>query len=170
MMKTLKILLFFTIFTMTIGNVNSQNTDQMKMDSLIESYKNLTDKENKYNIEFVENKNTLIFKFKTQNSEEIGYKVILTDIHPQGIFRYESENKTFIRILSIDNGHRFIKEKFRNGFRISNTTNVIDIGLPKIVDIEKAEKVIKDLKIVLEKPITEPDETQIVGPKSKNGN
>ncbi|PKQ46770.1 hypothetical protein CSW08_01305 [Confluentibacter flavum] len=164
-MKILKILLCFAIFTMTVENVNSQNTNQMKMDSLIESYKNLTDKENEYNIEFVENKNTLIFKFKTQNSEQIGYKVILTDIHPQGIFRYESDNKTFLRILSIDNGHRFIKEKFRNGFRVSNTTNVIDIGLPKIVDLEKTDKVIRDLKSVLEKPVTESDEIQIVEPK-----
>ncbi|GAA4281919.1 hypothetical protein [Gaetbulibacter aestuarii] len=169
-MKTVKILLCFAFMTIIIGNVKSQNTNQMKMDSLIESYKNLTDKENDYNIEFVENKNTLIFKFKTQNSEEIGYKVILTDIHPQGIFRFESDNKTFIRILSIDNGHRFIKEKFRNGFRVSNTTNVIDIGLPKIVDLEKTDRVIRDLKSVLEKPVTESDEIQIVGPKSKNGN
>jgi hypothetical protein len=169
-MKRVKILLCFALITMIIGNAKSQNTNQMKMDSLIESYKNLTDKENEYNIEFVENKNTLIFKFKTQNSEEIGYKVILTDIHPQGIFRFESDNKTFIRILSIDNGHRFIKEKFRNGFRVSNTTNVIDIRLPKIEDLEKTDKVIRDLKSVLEKPVTESDEIQIVGPKSKNGN
>ena len=115
------------------------------MESLIESYKDLTDKNNEYKMEFVANKNTLIFKFKTQNSEEIGYKAILTDIHPQGIFRFESDNKNFIRILSIDNGHRFIKEKFRNGFRVSNTTNIIDIELPKNTDLEKTDKVIRDL-------------------------
>lgn len=168
-MKTVKFLLCFAFITMIIGNAKSQDINQMKMDSLIESYKNLTDKEDEYNIEFVENKNTLIFKFKTQNSEEIGYKVILTDIHPQGIFRFESDNKTFIRILSIDNGHRFIKEKFRNGFRVANTTNVIDIELPKIVDLGRTDKVIRDLKNVLEKPVTESDEIQIAIPKLKNG-
>ena len=162
--------MFFVFISTIVGNGFSQNTNQMKMDSLIESYKDLTDKNNEYKIEFVENKNTLIFKFKTQDSEEIGYKAILTDIHPQGVFRYESDNKNFIRILSIDNGHRFIKEKFRNGFRVSNTTNVIDIELPKNVDLEKTDKVIRDLKSVLEKPATESDEIQIVGPKSKNGN
>ena len=140
------------------------------MDSLIESYKKLTDKKNEYKIEFIENKNTLIFKFKTQNSEEIGYKAILTDIHPQGIFRFELENKNYIRILSIDNGHRFIKEKFRNGFRVSNTTNIIDIELTNDIYLEKVDKVIRELKSVLEKPVTESNEIQIVIPKSKNGN
>src|SRR5690606_21355536 len=127
----------------------SQNKNQMKIGSLIESYKNLTDNENEYNIEFLENKNTLIFKFKNQNSKEIRYKAILTDIHPQGIFRFELDNKIFLRILSIDNGHRFIKEKFINGFRVSNTTNIIDIELPKNTNLEKTEKVIRDLKNVL---------------------
>ncbi len=153
---------------MIVGNINSQNTNRMKMDSLIESYKNLSDKKNGYNIEFVENKNTLILKFQVQNSEEIEYKAILTDIHPQGIFLFELENKNFIRILSIDNGHRFIKEKFRNGFRVSNTTNIIDIELIKKVDLEKIDKVIGDLKSILEKPVTESDEIQIIVPKSKN--
>ena len=153
---------------MIVGNINSQNTNRMKMDSLIQSYKNLSDKKNGYNIEFVENKNTLILKFQVQNSEEIEYKAILTDIHPQGIFLFELENKNFIRILSIDNGHRFIKEKFRNGFRVSNTTNIIDIELIKKVDLEKIDKVIGDLKSILEKPVTESDEIQIIVPKSKN--
>jgi len=155
---------------MIVGNVKSQNKNRMKMDSLIESYKKLTDKKNEYKIEFIENKNTLIFKFKTQNSEEIGYKAILTDIHPQGIFRFELENKNYIRILSIDNGHRFIKEKFRNGFRVSNTTNIIDIELTNDIYLEKVDKVIRELKSVLEKPVTESNEIQIVIPKSKNGN
>ena len=153
---------------MIVGNINSQNTNRMKMDSLIQSYKNLSDKKNGYNIEFVENKNTLILKFQVQNSEEIEYKAILTDIHPQGIFLFELENKNFIRILSIDDGHRFIKEKFRNGFRVSNTTNIIDIELIKKVDLEKIDKVIGDLKSILEKPVTESDEIQIIVPKSKN--
>ena len=137
----------------------------MKIDSLIESYENLIDKNNEYKIEFVENKNTLIFKFKTQNSEEIGYKAILADIHPQGIFRFESDHKNYIRILSIDNGHRFIKERFRNGLRVSNTTNIIDIEVAKNTDLEKIDNVIRALKSVLEKPIMEPEEIQIVVPK-----
>ena len=149
---------------MIIGNAKSQNTNQMKMDSLIESYKNLTDIENEYNIDFVENKNTLIFNFKTQDSEEIRYKAILTDIHPQGLFRFESDNKNFIRILSIDNGHRFIKD----GFKVSYTTNIIDIELPKNIDLKKVDRVIKDLKSVLKKPVIESDEIIIVGPESKN--
>lgn len=167
-MKILRNLLGFAFII--VGNVNGQDINRAKMESLIESCKNLTDKQNEYEIEFDENKNTLIFKFKTQDSEEIGYKAILTDIHPQGIFRFELENKNFIRILSIDNGHRFIKEKFRNGFRVSNTTNIIDIELTKSIDLEKFDKVIEDLKNVLEKPVAESDEIQIVGPKSKNGN
>ena len=163
-MKTVKILLCFAFITIIVGNVNSQNKNQMKMDSLIESFKHLTDKKNEYNIEFVENKNTLIFNFKTQDSEEIRYKAILTDIHPQGIFRFESDNKTFIRILSIDNGHRFIKD----GFKVSHTTNIIDIELAKNIDLKKVERVIKDLKSVLKKPVIESDEIIIVGPESKN--
>ena len=169
-MKILKILLCFTFITMIIGNVNSQNENTMKMDSLFKSYENLSDKKNEYKIVFVEDKNTFIFKFKTLDSEEIGYKAILTDIHPQGIFCFEMDNKNFIRILSIDNGHRFIKEKFRNGFRVSNTTNIIDIEITKNTDLGKIDKVIRDLKGVMEKPVTESDEIQIVVPKSTNGN
>ena len=152
------------IFKMTIGNINSQNSNQIKMDSLIESFTNLTEEKNEYDIEFVENKNTLIFKFKTENSKEIGYKAILTDINPLGIFLFESNQKAFIRILSIDNGHRFIKQNFN----YSNTTNVIDIELPKNVDLEKTNKVIENLKSVLEKPKTESDDIQIITSKSKN--
>ena len=149
---------------MIIGNVNSQNINRNNIRSLIKSYENLSDKKNEYKIEFVENKNTLILKFKTQNSEEIGYKAILTDIHPQGIFVFTSGNIDFIRILSIDNGHRFIKD----GFRVSNTTNIIDIELTKNIDLEKVDRVIKDFKSVLEKPVIESDEIQIVVPKSSN--
>ena len=155
---------------MIVGNVKSQSKNLMKISSFIESYKKLSDKKNKYKIEYVENKNTLIFKFKTQDSEEIGYKAILTDIHPQGVFRIELLNKNFIRVLSIDNGHRFIKEKFRNGFRVSNTTNTIDIELPNKINLEKVKKIIKDLKRALKKPVIESDEIQITLPKSKKRN
>jgi hypothetical protein len=165
-MKILNVILYLAIFKMTIGCINGQNTNQIKMDSLIESYTNLTDNKNEYTIKFIENKNTLIFNFKTENSKEIGYKVILTDINPLGVFLFESDKKTFIRILSIDSGHRFIKQNIN----YSNTTNVIDIELPKNVNLEKANKVIENLKSVLVKPAKESDDIQIITSKSKKGN
>jgi hypothetical protein len=165
-MKILNIILCLAIFKMTVGSINGQNTNQKKMDSLIESYTNLTDKKNDYNIEFIENKNTLIFNFKTESSREIGYKAILTDINPLGVFLFESDKKTFIRILSIDSGHRFIKQNIN----YSNTTNVIDIELPKNVNLEKANKVIESLKSILVKPEKESDDIQIITSKSKKGN
>src|SRR5690606_34023605 len=107
-----------------------------------------------------------------ENSEEIGYKAIMTDIHPLGIFTFKSNSTNYIRVLSIDNGHRFIKEKFRNGFRLSNTTNIIDIELSKDIDFVQVTKVLKRMKNILEKPENKPEEIQIAVPKSpiKNSN
>ena len=155
----MKIFLSFLFVTMMVCNVKSQN---ISVDSLIKSFENLTDKENEYKMKYIENKNTLIFKSKTADSKELFYKAILTDIHPEGIFIFESDNNYFLRVLSIDNGHRFIKERFPNGFRVSNTTNIIDIKLPKVADFEKVNKVVAIFKDYLKKPETKTDDNQII--------
>ncbi len=166
-MKITKTFLGFLFATLVVCNVKGQTTD---IDSLIKSFKSLSDQENEYEMEFVENKNTFLLKSKTADSKELFYKAILTDIHPEGIFIFESDNNYFLRILSIDNGSRFIKERFPNGFRRSNTTNIIDIKLSKTGDFGNVRQVIATFKNFLQEPKTENDDIQIIDFNSFNKN
>ncbi|MEM9547600.1 MAG: hypothetical protein AAGA77_16590, partial [Bacteroidota bacterium] len=56
-----------------------------------------------------------------------GLKMLIKDIHPEGIFLLSEKGGNKVRILTIDNGHKFIEEHFRNEFRVSKTTNLVDI-------------------------------------------
>ena len=93
-------------------------------------------------------------------------KLIKSDIHPEGIFLYESDNKVYIRFLSIHNGKVFIEEKFINGYRKSKTTNIVEIGDLSFVDrslllrfVEKFKNIflVKNLKkqsVIVRPPAT----------------
>lgn len=150
---------------------NCQTENKAELNNLITSFENLSSKKANYELEYVGEKKTFYFKFKIEKSEEITYKVIKSDMHPEGIFLFKSKDGDFIRILSIDNGHRFIREKFINGFRLSHTTNLIDIRILSNSNQSEIDTVIANLKNVLKKIKPEIEEIQIfVAPESETGN
>jgi len=167
-MKKIKFVFSLVIILITLENLSCQEISKNKIDDLIISFESLSESNAVYKLEYIEKKGTLFFKIKLPNSEEIGYKVILTDIHPEGIFTIKINEKNNIRILSVDNGHRFIKEKFRGGYRVSNTTNIIDIEILQNTNSFLIDEVIKNLKMILKEEENENVDIQIIVPKNKN--
>lgn len=80
-----------------------------------------------YDLDYIEEKEIIYLTFYKDSVIKRGLKMLIKDIHPEGIFLISKDGRNTIRILSIDNGHKFIEENFRNGFRLSKTTNLVDI-------------------------------------------
>lgn len=167
-MRRIRILIGLVFMLTSAEKVHCQITDKRKINTLTKTYENLSCKDELYKLEYITNVNTFIFKLAISDSKEIGYKVMLTDIHPEGIFSIELDGKTYIRILSIDNGNRFIKEKFTNGFRFGTTTNIIDIEILECTSPFKIKKVINELKALLASKNIEPEKIQAFELKKTN--
>jgi len=151
--------------------VSCKTVAQKKSDSPIENslkaFNSMTNESSKYELDFIDENNTLYFKYELGEKKRFGYKANLDDIHPEGIFIIEKENKTFLKILSINNQKVFIKEKFRGEFRLGNNTNIIEIELPENIK-ENLNQLVENLKSIF---VEEEKETpiQIVEPpRTKN--
>lgn len=145
---------------------------QIKSDSPIEnstfSFNSLTNKSAKYKLDFIEEKTTLYFKCELGEKKKFGYKAILADIHPEGIFIIEKKNTMFLRILSTDNRKVFVREIFRGQFRNSNNTNIIDIELPENSATKELEELVENLKSIFIKKEKEPQIQIVEPPRTKN--
>lgn len=110
-----------------------------------------------------------VFEGKKQN----GYKLLIKDIHPEGVFFHQDSLKKSIRIISINNGKLFIKEEFRNEFRVSNNANYIDIHLNDKVNMDLIDKFINQLKSFIyanqERNKIISDEIEIIVAPNKKG-
>lgn len=141
--------------------------DLSPIEKSIEIFNSFSNDSSDYSLEFIKEKNTLYFRYRLSEKKSFGYKTILEDIHPEGIFIIEKENNTFLRILSIHNEKVFVKEKFRGKFRLSNNINLIDIELDKTINENTLSDLVHSLKSIFVKekkdiPI------QIEPPKTKN--
>lgn len=79
-----------------------------------------------YDFKYIEEKEMIYLTFYQDSFIQRSLKLLIKDIHPEGIFLISDKEKTVIRILSNDDGHKFIDEKFKNGFKVSKTTNYVD--------------------------------------------
>lgn len=162
-----KALLFAILIYINMGIVHGQNKEREITDLLIQSFENLSNDKNDYRIEYIESKNSLILECRTEDTEKYTYKIIATDIHPLGIFFLEREDRIYIRLLSIDNGKRFVRERYRNGYRLSNNTNVIDVDVSDAKSVEDIKNTIKEIKKFLSKSIVSSGESIISIPLPK---
>ncbi len=154
------ITVFFICFLS--GNMIGQNQKEDLLFKLIQSFSNLSYEDVKFEISYIKEKNTLYFKKFKSHKLDKAYRLLLVDIHPKGVFIYGNEGENMIRILSINNGNVFIEEKFTNsGFRISKTTNYIDIGYWN----EESVNLLSDFIINLENFINSGLMKKIVNPK-----
>lgn len=109
------------------SSVTSQN-ENIEID-LSKSISTLSHDDFEYKVNYIEDKKTVYFALLKSGKVIKAYKLIVTDIHPKGVFLYENDDDTFsIRILSLNNGYVFIKENLEKKYRSSNTTNYVDIG------------------------------------------
>ena len=168
MNRFIKLLLIKILLVAVVSfELNAQNGLSVKIQNSINLFESISTSESKYELNFIEEKNTLYFKYDLNDGNRIGYKAILEDIHPEGIFIAEIEGTTFLRVLSVNNGKVFVKEKFRGEFRLSNNTNLIDIQLPKNFDEGTLKNLIQSLKLIFVKEEIEPIIDNIDLPKTK---
>jgi len=117
----------FVFLAISINSAYSQTNSEI-IKSINQILEQISDsKENTY-LMFDSLKNTLIFKnFKNYNLEKSN-RIIVTDIHSEGVIVEESNKKFSIKIITNCDKNLFINTTVRNGFKISNSTNKIKIG------------------------------------------
>nr|AMP57059.1 hypothetical protein [uncultured bacterium] len=118
--------LVFLLLMLT--NLTSFAQNNETFESMEQSFNDLSIDHFTYKVSYIEEKKTLYFEVKENGITINTYKLLKRDIHPKGIFLIENDNRYSIRILSLNNGHVFIKENFGTKYRHSNTTNFVDIG------------------------------------------
>lgn len=100
-----------------------------------------------FNLEYIKEKETLYFSIFQEETQKKGYRLLIKDIHPEGVFILGDK----IRILSINNGHKFVEESFKNGHRLSHNTNYIEIM--DFVDLSKAEAFVSSMKVFVQSKV-----------------
>lgn len=110
-------------------NLTSFAQNNEAFESMGQSFNDLSIDDFTFKVSYNKEKETLYFEVKENGMTINAYKLLKRDIHPKGMFLIENDNQYSIRILSLNNGHVFIKESFGTKYRHSNTTNFVDIGL-----------------------------------------
>lgn len=100
---------------------------QKEINTLEKLFSNFSEGASTYKLSYMENKKTFVLKVSTNEGASKIFKFLEEDIHPEGVFFDELKRSYTLKILSIDNGHRFIFTKLRNKTKLSNTTNIIEI-------------------------------------------
>ncbi len=137
--------LLISIFTLLIS-INCYSQEKNVNDEYQISFKNLSNKNIQFKLNYLKQKETLLFELSNNNILLESYQIRIKDIHPEGIFINKSEGNKTLRILSIKNRDIFIKNSFKNGYRVSNTTNYIDIGGIENFDDGKLLRFINEFK------------------------
>lgn len=120
---------FLTIFLFLLSLCSfGQNHNEDVSIKLKESFHSLSYDDLEFKVNYIKNEKTLYFESKRSGNSIKGYKMLIEDIHPKGIFLYESKETFSIRILSLNNGNVFIEDNLDSKYKYSKTTNHIDIG------------------------------------------
>ncbi len=102
--------------------------DRVKIDSLNQLFKKISPVDQQTVIEYDSLKTTLLFKIHNDKQLLKSYKVLITDIHPEGIFYIEQSGALFFKIISKCSGNVFIKTDHKGSFLLSKTTNRLILG------------------------------------------
>ena len=157
---------FLIMFTTSLKTI-AQNKSNSPIEKSINSFNSLSNVSSKYELDFIEKKNTLYFKYELGENKKFGFKAILKDIHPEGIFIIERENIKYLRILSIHNGKVFVREVLRGQFWNSNNTNIIEIQLPENINDKDLTILVENLKSIFIKEEKEVPLQIVEPPKTK---
>lgn len=116
----------FLLLMLTNLTLFAQNNEAF--DAMEQSFNSLSIDDFAFKVSYIEVKKTFYFEVKESGNTINAYKLLKQDIHPKGVFLIENDNQYSIRVLSLNNGHVFIRENFGIRYRHSNTTNFVDIG------------------------------------------
>lgn len=153
--------LVFSLLVFINSTSFAQNNETFK--SMEQSFNSLSIDAFAFKVSYFEEKETLYFEVKENGATINAYKLLKRDIHPKGIFMIENDNQYSIRILSLNNGHVFIKENFGTKYRHSNTTNYVDIGSWEESYKPKLIKFLSDFEQFLNDKISEKaDDDEII--------
>lgn len=120
------LIIFWFLFSLCSFCQDNKQTNLIKFQ---ESFNSLSNVDFEYIVRYDENNETLYFETIKLGKLINGYKILIKDIHPKGIYLFEDSGIYSIRILSINNAHVFIKENFEKKYRYSNTINYVEIGV-----------------------------------------
>jgi hypothetical protein len=162
-MYKINVIIFLLLFLVASKNYGQTCTDGSKR--LIENFSELSDVHS-FKLEYFAEKETLYFSIFQNGTQERGFRLLVKDIHPEGVFVIEDK----IRVLSINNGYMFVEENFKNGHRLSHNTNYVDVT--DLIDLSKAQhfaSLLKDfVKSKIEKPKTKEEEIKVYMSPKKN--
>jgi hypothetical protein len=162
-----RIIVCIAILFLTTEAVKSQNKNKER-NTLIKLFSDLSSDDLSYKLSYLKGKKT--FELEVSNKKvSKKYKFLEKDIHPEGVFFDENKKNYTLKILSIDNGHRFIFTKLRNGIRLSNTDNIIKIDNISTEKKENLKKFIYKLRNYRKSLIKKkPEDPKVLVTKPKN--
>ena len=148
-----KFLVFFCFFLNSWLHGQNQQTS---LNQLKTSFESLSYGVWDYKASYIMDDETLYFMVVKSNEPIYAYKMLVKDIHPEGIYLVEKDEYYSIRVLSLNNGHVFIKENLSGKYRHSSTANFVDIGTwDKNYKLKILEFILSFQKFVTGKKATE---------------
>lgn len=124
-------LVFFVLLVSLKGLAFSSGDcpiNRVKVDSLNQLFKEISPIDYQTVIEYDSLKSTLLFSIHDKGQLLKSYKVLVKDIHPEGIFYIEQDEMLFLKIISRCSGNVFIETDHKGKYVLSKTTNRLVLG------------------------------------------
>lgn len=110
-----------------LGQVAECVVEEAQLDSINLVFSNIAHGE-KTQMDYDSSKSTFVFRACTEDRLQKTYKLIITDIHPEGIFPIEQEGQFHIKLISRCSGNVFIETTHRGEILHSKSTNKVVLG------------------------------------------
>lgn len=141
-----RIFVFLALFCLSLNSTFCQDTRQEMVNEILVELSALGNKKYSYFLNYIEEKSTLEFITKKDGEVKELYRLLIQDIHPEGLFLAESGDGLQLKILSKNHSSVFIYEKYRNGIRLSNNIKFIEFGQFSCVHKKRLKKVVQLLR------------------------
>ena len=102
--------------------------NRVKIDSLNQLLKEISPIDYQTVIGYDSLKSTLLFNVHNKEQLSKSYKVLVADIHPEGIFHIEQDGVLFLKIISKCSRNMFIETDHKGKFLLSKTTDRLILG------------------------------------------
>lgn len=133
-----KFIIGLSVISLTMNSIYCQG-DLKEITNLKKNFTELSENNLTYDLSYLEDKRTFILDISNKKDKK-SYKFLEEDINDVAIFFDETKDGLTLKILSVDNGHRFIFTKIRNNIKLSNTVRLIEIDG---INLKKKEILIK---------------------------
>lgn len=134
-----KFFFIIIVLSLTTTACSSQDSNSLELKEMNEVLK-IFDSKTVSSLDYVESKRTFIFYEHIRDSLIQECKLILEDIHPEGIYIIDKNDGLSLNIISVNNGSVFANTKFVNGIRRGKSTNKFtknSINIESREDVQK---------------------------------